>query len=121
MIDLVEQEPRFFKKYFSHLFQAMQKICGVKNIEDEGLKQMAIQVICCFAEREPKVFEDDTKLLRDYLEMILAYMIEICETPDEDWEVPEEGKRWRYLVFTNCVLSSQDIWKFSLKRQTILV
>lgn len=69
----------------------MQKICGVKNVEDDNIKQMAIQSICLFAEREPVLFEKDPKLLRSYLEMVLAYMIEVSADPDSDWETPKEG------------------------------
>lgn len=91
MIDLVEAEPKFFKKNFDYLFKTMQKICSVKEVEDEGIKQMAIQVICCFAERECLVFQKNEVLLGEFLEMVFAYMIEISEEPDEAWQVPKDG------------------------------
>eukprot|EP00331_Platyophrya_macrostoma_P020884 CAMPEP_0176475722 /NCGR_PEP_ID=MMETSP0127-20121128/43759_1 /TAXON_ID=938130 /ORGANISM="Platyophrya macrostoma, Strain WH" /LENGTH=1056 /DNA_ID=CAMNT_0017871339 /DNA_START=179 /DNA_END=3349 /DNA_ORIENTATION=+ len=105
VIDLIEIEANFLVKNFDYFFQTMQKICGVKKVEDEGIKGMAIQSICAFAEREPKLFENNPKVLSAYLEMLLAYMIETSEDPDKDWENPQSG----YMEVNNEDSSSSGI------------
>lgn len=69
----------------------MQKICSVKEVEDEGIKQMAIQVLVCMVERIPKIYKDNQALLQQFLEMIFAYMISTTEDVTSEWENPKEG------------------------------
>ena len=78
----------------------MQKICSVKQVEDRSIKQMAIEVIANFAERQSLVFKNSEKIIQDYLEMVFAYMIEVSEEPDSSWQIPNKGN---LLVF--CMLT----------------
>lgn len=92
IIDIVESEPRFFKKNFQYLFKTVQKICGVKEVEDDGIKQMAIQVLVSMMERIPKIFKENQQTyLKDFLEMTFAYMIESAQEASKEWMDPKEG------------------------------
>ena len=87
----MDAESKFLKKHFDYLFKTMQKICSVKQVEDEGVKQMAIEVIANFAERQVLMFKNHENYLREYLKMVFAYMIAVTDEPDEGWTVPNEG------------------------------
>lgn len=69
----------------------MQKILSVKDITTDGVKQMAVQAIVSMMERIPKIFKDNPVLLKDFLEMTFAYMIETTEDVTPEWINPKEG------------------------------
>lgn len=69
----------------------MQKICGVKEVEEDGIKQMAIQALISMLERIPKIYKDNQTYLKELLEMTFAYMIETAEDTTQEWANPKEG------------------------------
>eukprot|EP00331_Platyophrya_macrostoma_P022094 CAMPEP_0176443770 /NCGR_PEP_ID=MMETSP0127-20121128/22638_1 /TAXON_ID=938130 /ORGANISM="Platyophrya macrostoma, Strain WH" /LENGTH=1003 /DNA_ID=CAMNT_0017829097 /DNA_START=385 /DNA_END=3396 /DNA_ORIENTATION=+ len=91
IVDLVESEPKFFKKNFDYLFQSMKKICSAKDLSVDGIKQMAIQIIVSMIERLPTIFKENHNLIKDFLEMTFAYMIESTEDVTPEWINPKEG------------------------------
>mmetsp|Transcript_71880 Transcript_71880/g.83546 ORF Transcript_71880/g.83546 Transcript_71880/m.83546 type:complete len:1110 (+) Transcript_71880:60-3389(+) len=91
IIDIIESEYKFFKKHFDLLFKSMQKIISVKNIEEEGIKELAIQILYSYLERNPRMFKDNEQYIKDLLEMIFVVMIERAEEVTEEWMIPKEG------------------------------
>lgn len=89
--DIIDSEPKFFKKYFNELFLAMYKIVFEKKIEDSGVKRMATESLVTYIERLPKSIRDQKDKLKTLLEMIFFHMIDIDQDVDEDWKKPEEG------------------------------
>ena len=55
----------------------MHKIVFNKNIEDEGIKKIATEIMITVGERIPKLYKDNQQLLQQLLEMIFMHMIEI--------------------------------------------
>ena len=69
----------------------MAKITTVKKMEVEGIRQLAIEIIVTILERLPKLIRDNDQFIREVLEMIFTYMVEIDPNVDAEWEKPKEG------------------------------
>ena len=69
----------------------MAKIATVKKMEVEGLRQLAIEIIVSVLERLPKLVRNNDQFIREVLEMIFTYMVEIDSNVDSEWEKPKEG------------------------------
>ena len=69
----------------------MAKITTVKKMEVEGIRQLAIEIIVTILERLPKLIRDNDQFIREVLEMIFTYMVEIDANVDAEWEKPKEG------------------------------
>lgn len=89
--DIVETEPKFFKKNFNLLFEAMFKITFDKSLDDTGVKKMATEILICYIERLPKDIRSSKEQLKRLLEMIFYHMIDIDEEIEEEWKKPAEG------------------------------
>ena len=70
----------------------MAKIATVKKMEVEGIRQLAIEIIVSVLERLPKLVRNNDQFIREVLEMIFTYMVEIDSNVDSEWEKPKEGK-----------------------------
>ena len=77
----------------------MAKIATVKKMEVEGIRQLAIEIIVSVLERLPKLVRNNDQFIREVLEMIFTYMVEIDSNVDSEWEKPKEGK-----YFLNSIL-----------------
>lgn len=88
---MAETEPKFFKKKFNMLFEAMYKITFEKNIDDSGIKRIATEIIISIGERIPSVFKNNNDALSRLIEMVFYHMVDIDEEIDPEWERPKEG------------------------------
>mmetsp|Transcript_58138 Transcript_58138/g.66994 ORF Transcript_58138/g.66994 Transcript_58138/m.66994 type:complete len:1102 (-) Transcript_58138:178-3483(-) len=89
LLDLVEAEPKIIRKHFILLFKTMQNISS-KN-PDNAVKQTALQIVCSYLDRTPKIFQDNSQYLENLMQMIFNYMIENTEEATDTWMSPDEG------------------------------
>lgn len=69
----------------------MEKICSVKDVKNEEIKLLAVQVIMSMMERIPKIFKDNLDLCKRFMEMTFFIMIETTENATMEWNCPKEG------------------------------
>ena len=98
LMDIVDTEPKFFKKNFLQFFQTMQKISQVKNVDDDGIKQLAVDLIVSVVEKLTSLLRTNESLLKEVLEVIFAYMVNISHDVDQEWLTPPEGIILSYLT-----------------------
>lgn len=87
----MEAEPKYFRKDFQCVFETIQKIYSTKDTETVKNSQLALKIIASMMERLPKIFKDNHKYTKEYLEMIFAKMIETTEDATAEWINPKEG------------------------------
>lgn len=90
LINVIEIEPKVFKKTFNELNELIQNIVKAKNIE-LGVKRMAIEVLITFSGRYPVCYRQSKEKLVGLIEMIFFYMIEIDDEITDEWKKPAEG------------------------------
>lgn len=90
LADISETEPRYLKKHFKNLLEAMVLIRNEKDM-DTGLKDQAIEVIVAISERYPEMIKKGDGYLNSILEMIFTHMIEINDEILDDWKSPPDG------------------------------
>ena len=87
--DILDTEPRMFKKNYRELVQVFKQI--IKGDVDISLKQCALEGLILAVERLCKEFNDDLDTLKEIAELVFTYMITTDEEPDEEWLNPPEG------------------------------
>lgn len=83
--DISEGEPKFFKKHFNYLYEAVVAISFNKDIEDQGIKKMALEIIVSVVERIPSLVKKNKEILSKIIEMIFFQMIQIEDNISEEW------------------------------------
>ena len=91
IVDVAENEAKFFKKHFDQLMQGMTSIFKLKNLGDEGIKRTVIEIILLVVERIPLIIKKNHEYLKILLEMIFVEMRNIEEVIDDSWRTPPEG------------------------------
>ena len=87
--DICENEPAFFKKNLTHLFDTMYSIFSNKKIESAGIKKIACESLISYIYRLPNSVSQQQ--LKNVLEMIFVQMIDIDEEITNEWNHPPEG------------------------------
>lgn len=72
--DIIEMEPKILKKSFNELFELVQNIIKLKDIES-GVKRMGTEALISFAERYPALFRQNKERLAGLVEMLFYHMI----------------------------------------------
>jgi hypothetical protein len=67
----------------------MSQIVEKKDFADEGIRELAFEVIITIAERIPKLFEKDTTKLKDFLEKLFKYSLEMDNEISSEWLEPK--------------------------------
>ena len=90
LADISETEPRYLKKHFVEILNAM---CEIRNSKetDGGLKDQAIEIVVTISERYPEILKKNSKVLVQVLELILLHMIEIDSEVLPEWANPPDG------------------------------
>ncbi|CAG9331653.1 unnamed protein product [Blepharisma stoltei] len=88
--DLTESEPKFFKPQLQLAYNFVTNICQL-NIENSGLKYLAIEFLVCIAERLSIEMENAKAFAEAVCNMIFKVMLTIDSEIEESWFVPPEG------------------------------
>jgi hypothetical protein len=74
--EMLEVEPKFFRKTFKELVELLTRIFKIPNIEG-GVRRMTTEILVDFAEKSPALFRKKKEALKSTIEMIFYHMIEI--------------------------------------------
>ena len=74
MQEMVEAEPKIFKKYVDTVMEMMKNIVFDAS-KEQGLKEQAIEIIINILERIPSIFKNHENKLKSILEMIISTMV----------------------------------------------
>ncbi|CAD8204866.1 unnamed protein product [Paramecium octaurelia] len=88
--EIVDAEPKFFRKQINVFFNGIAAIFRESQIE-QGLKRIGTETLISLAEKFPRVFKQDKQYLSQLVEMIFFHMIQISQTVTEEWMKPAEG------------------------------
>lgn len=88
--EIVETEPRFFKKEYVNFVELLSKIRSIPDIEI-GMKDQCLEIIISMCQRYPEPLQKDQELLKKVVEMIFTHMMEISDEVDEEWKNPPDG------------------------------
>lgn len=88
--EMIDIEPKFFKKKFKELNELLQNIFKIKNLES-GVKRMATEILVDYAEKYPALYRKKKDVLTNVIEMIFHHMVEIENEISESWMCPPEG------------------------------
>jgi hypothetical protein len=88
--EMLETEPRFFKKNFKELVELLTRVFRIPNIEG-GVRRMATEILVDYAEKSPALFRKRKEALESTIEMIFFHMIEISNEVTDEWKRPPEG------------------------------
>ena len=67
----------------------MGKIMDKKDFADTNLRELGYEVVISLVERIPKLFEKDETKLKDYLERLFKYSLEMDNDIDQEWCTPK--------------------------------
>lgn len=90
LAEMIEIEPKFFKKKFKELNELLQNIFKIKNLES-GVKRMTTEILVDYAEKYPALYRKKKDVLTNVIEMIFHHMVEIENDISESWMCPPEG------------------------------
>ena len=88
--DMLEVEPKFFKKTFKELVELFSRIFKIPNLES-GVRRMVTETFVDYAEKFPALFRKRKEALKAVIEMVFFHMVEIDEEVTEQWMNPPEG------------------------------
>lgn len=88
--EMLEVEPKFFRKTFKELVELLTRIFKIPNIEP-GVRRMTTEILVDFAEKSPSIFRKRPEALKSTIEMVFYHMIEISSEITEEWMKPKEG------------------------------
>ena len=88
-MDICESEPNLLRKSFADLYVLMTKIMDKKDFADSNLRELGYEVVISIVERIPKLFEKDEIKLKDYLERLFKYSLEMENEIDQEWCTPK--------------------------------
>lgn len=88
--EMLETEPRFFKKNFKDLTTLLTSIFKMPDIEG-GVKRMATEILVDYAEKSPAVFRKNKEALQETIEMVFTHMIDISDDITDEWKAPPPG------------------------------
>lgn len=88
--EMLEVEPKFFRKTFKELVELLTRIFKIPNIEP-GVRRMTTEILVDFAEKSPAIFRKRPEALKSTIEMVFYHMIEISSEITQEWMRPEEG------------------------------
>ena len=88
-MDICESEPNLLRKSFADLYVLMTKIMDKKDFADSNLRELGYEVVISIVERIPKLFEKDEIKLKDYLERLFIYSLEMENESDQEWCTPK--------------------------------
>ena len=91
LADICETEPRYLKKYFQEILNAMTEIRNCKEVSDGGIKDQAIEVVITISERYPEMLKKNSALLTQVVELIFTHMIDIDSEVMDEWASPPDG------------------------------
>lgn len=74
--EMLEVEPKFFKKSFKELVTLLSAIFNTPGIEG-GVKRMTTEILVDFAEKSPATFRKKKEALQSTIEMIFFHMVDI--------------------------------------------
>ena len=74
--EMLEIEPKFFRKTFKELVELLTRIFRLKDIEG-GVRRMTTEILVDFAEKSPTLFRKKPEALKSTIEMVFYHMIEI--------------------------------------------
>jgi hypothetical protein len=72
--EMIDIEPKFFKKNFKELNELLQNIFKIKNLES-GVRRMATEMLVDYAEKYPALFRKKKDVLTNLIEMIFHHMV----------------------------------------------
>jgi len=87
--DILDTEPRMFKKNYKDLVTVFSKI--IKSDVDISLKQCSLEGLILAVERLCKEFNEDLDAVKEVAELVFTHMITTDEDPDDEWLNPPEG------------------------------
>ena len=96
--EVVESEPKIFKKYLKELFDTLKAINQKSDISVSGLRDTALKILTVIVQRLPNVISKNIQMLKDLFEVYFTYMVSNSEEPDKEWKCPPEGN---HLHLTN--------------------
>jgi hypothetical protein len=88
--EIIETEPKFFKKDVDSFFELLVKIRNVKDV-DHGIKDQCVEIVTSFCQRFPETLKSNQERLKKIVEMIFTHMMEIDDEVDEEWKNPPDG------------------------------
>ena len=91
MEDLVQVEPKVFRRYVRQYFDTIKAVVESKDVGISALKDTGLKTLTILAQRIPVIFKDNSNLLRELFEVYFTHMISSSEEPDDEWLTPPEG------------------------------
>ena len=91
IIDISEVEPSFFKSDIDAWIEIASKIRGLDKDSDSVFKTQGIEFLIPIFEAFPDLLSDNVKRLTDVTNIIMANLLEIGDTVEEEWKNPPEG------------------------------
>lgn len=88
--EIIETEPKFFKKDVDNFFDLLIKIRNVKDL-DHGVKDQCLEITTSFCQRFPEILKSSQERLKKIVEMVFTHMMEISDEVDEEWKNPPDG------------------------------
>lgn len=88
--EMLETEPRFFKKNFKDLTKLLTEIFKMPDIEP-GVKRMATEILVDYSEKSPALFRKNKDSLQETIEMVFTHMVDISNEITDEWKSPPPG------------------------------
>lgn len=89
LADVCNCEPAVLNKSFSDLYTLMLKITQNKDFCEENIREMGFEVIVAFTERKKKFLDKDELKMKEFIQELYKYGLEMDEEITEDWAIPK--------------------------------
>jgi hypothetical protein len=90
LTDMADAETKYFKQNLALCYQLTEHILQ-KDVEDLGVKYMALEFIVTIAEKSSKLLQQNKEMCTQLVSLIFRLMTSIEYEIDEAWARPKEG------------------------------
>jgi hypothetical protein len=87
--DLCETEPNAVRKYFADIFVLMGKIHEKKDIEDDGIRVLAFEILITMIEKKKDLLKGDIEKAKVLIQANFKYALEIEGDITNEWLAPK--------------------------------
>lgn len=106
---IADSEPKFFKNYFTGLFEVFNDIIKKSSQLSGTIKHQPIEFLTTVSERQPSLLKENSKCLDELMNTVFQLMVDIDEDIDETWGDPKDPAQVKEEVEEDTVVFGKEV------------